>query len=303
VLANPHAGRGRGRRLLVAVLSRLAAAGRDLEVLDSGSRAGALAAVSAAVRGGAGAVVAVGGDGTAHLALQAVAGTAVPLGLVPVGTGNDLAAELGVAGDPLAAAAAIATVLRGGSHHRRIDLARIDPARIDPAVVDGPGGGSRWYGGVLAAGFDAIVNERANRMRFPRGPRRYDMAVLAELARLRPRRYRMRLDGVPQEVEAVLVAVGNTGRYGGGMRVCPAADPTDGQLDVLLVGPVRRRELVRMLPRVYRGTHLAHPQVRILRAGTVQLDGEPIVTYADGERAYPLPVTITAVPGALLLLG
>ena len=104
-----------------------------------------------------------------------------------------------------------------------------------------PDGAERWYGAVLGAGFDAIVNERANRMRFPRGRRRYDVATVAELVRLRPRAYTMRLDGEVHEFDAVLVAIGNTASYGGGHRICPAADPTDGLLDVVVAGPMSRR--------------------------------------------------------------
>jgi diacylglycerol kinase (ATP) len=140
-------------------------------------------------------------------------------------------------------------------------------------------------------------------MRFPRGPRRYDLAILAELARLRPRRYTLRLDGVAHTVDAVLVAVGNTASYGGGMRICPAADAGDGLLDVVVAGAVGRLTLMRIKPRVYRGTHVEHPMVTSFRARTVELDSEGIIGYAAGERTFPLPVTVTCVPGALTLLG
>ena len=155
---------------------------------------------------------------------------------------------------------------------------------------------------MLAAGFDAIVNERANRMRWPRGPRRYDLAIVVELARLRPRRYRLVLDGVAQEVDAVLIAVGNTASYGGGMRICPAADPHDGLLDVVVGGRFDRRTLMRVKPQIYQGTHVTHPLARVYRARTVELAADGITTYADGERAFELPVTVSAAPGALQLL-
>ncbi|HEU4422935.1 MAG TPA: diacylglycerol kinase family protein, partial [Pilimelia sp.] len=234
----------------------------------------------------------VGGDGTLHLGLQAVAGTAVPFGLVPAGTGNDWAAEVGVPADPLAAADAVVAALRGGSS-RELDLARLTGADGQP----------RWFGAVLAAGFDAIVNERANRIRWPRGPRRYDLATVLELARLRPRRYTLRLDGEVLELDAVLVAVGNTASYGGGHRICPAADPTDGLLDVIVGSPMSRVKLMRLKPRVFSGTHVTDPLVSTYRARVVELAAEGITTYADGERMVPLPVTIEAVPGALRLLS
>ncbi|MEH0937796.1 diacylglycerol kinase family protein [Micromonospora psammae] len=291
VLANPSAGRGRHRDLLPRLLDGLAAAGRAVELLSARTPDEAEAACRAAVAGGAAALVAVGGDGTVHQALQAVAGTAVPFGPVPAGTGNDFAVDTGFPADPLAAVDVIAAALRE-RRSRPVDLAR----------MTGPEGGDRWYGAVLAAGFDAIVNERANRMRWPRGPRRYDLAILVELARLRPRRYTLRLDGEEHHLDAVLVAIGNCASYGGGMRICPTADPTDGLLDVVVGGRFDRRTLMRVKPRIYAGTHVTHPLVRSYRARTVELSAEGITTYADGERSLALPVRITAVPGAVRLL-
>jgi diacylglycerol kinase (ATP) len=292
VLHNPTAGRGRHRAALDATVRLLSATGREVRVLDAGSAEEALAAARAAVRGGAAALIAVGGDGTVHLGLQAVAHTGVPFGVVPSGTGNDFAAEALGPSDPEAAATAIAAALAAG-RTRRVDLAR----------VTGPGGYERFFGAVLGAGFDAIVNERANAMRWPRGRLRYDIATYAELVRLRPRRYTLTLDGDAREVEAVLVAVGNTASYGGGMRICPAADCTDGLLDVVVAGPISRTTLVRIKPRVYRGTHVHHRQVTSFRAASVGIAADGITTYVDGERACRLPVTVTAEPGALTLLA
>jgi diacylglycerol kinase (ATP) len=292
VLTNPAAGRRRHRRVVPHVLDRLAAAGRPLALLDAASAPEAEAACRAAIDGGAAALVAVGGDGTLHAAVQAVAGTEVPFAVVPAGTGNDFALALGAPADPLAAADAAAAALRGGAT-RRFDLGR----------VTGPDGAVRWVGTVLAAGFDARVNERANRLRWPRGDRRYDLAIFLELVGLRARRYRLRLDGEEREVDAVLVAVGNTASYGGGIRICPAADPTDGRLDVVVGRRMSRTTLVRLRPRAYRGTHVTHPLVDAYRAATVELAAEGITCYADGERCLPLPVTVTCVPGALRVLS
>src|SRR5690606_8060258 len=275
-----------------AVLDRLAGAGLPLRQLEADTGATAETACREAVAAGAAALVALGGDGTLHAALQAVAGTSVPFGVVPLGTGNDIAAGFGLPRDPLAAAAALATALRT-QRSRPVDLAR----------VTRPGGTERWYGGVLAAGFDAIVNERANRMRWPRGDRRYDLAILAELARLRPRGYRLQLDGEAHEFEAVLVAVGNTVSYGGGIRICPRADPTDGLLDVVVGLAMSRTMLIRLRPAAKRGNHLRHKLVRAYQAREVRLACEGITAYADGERCGPLPITITAVPGALRVLA
>ncbi|HEV7755727.1 MAG TPA: diacylglycerol kinase [Mycobacteriales bacterium] len=293
VLVNPTAGRGRGARDVAAVVATLRSAGLDVTELHATGPVEASAAVATAVAGGLAALVAVGGDGTVHLAAQAVAGTATALGIIPAGTGNDLAAALGVPADPVRAAAEIVRRLVGG-----------DTVRIDAVRTTGPDGRSYgWWACVLAAGFDSAVNERANRMRWPRGPRRYDVAILAELARLRPLDFRLSLDGVTHDLRGTLVAVGNTDSYGGALRMCPAADPTDGLLDVTVVGPVTRRELIRVKPRVYTGTHVDHPLVTTYRAAEVRIDAPGVTAYADGERLGPLPLTLTCVPGALTVLA
>jgi diacylglycerol kinase (ATP) len=281
VLANPIAGKGRHADRLPELLDRLG----QHELLPATDRETAAKAARAAVAGGASAVVAIGGDGTAHLALQAVAGTDIPLGIVPLGTGNDLAAALGLPSDPYLA---VETVRNG--QIRKVDLGRVTS-----------GDRSVYFGSVMAAGFDALVNERANRMRWPRGPRRYDIAIFVELARLRPLRYRLVCDGEPMELDSVLLAVGNTRRYGGGLMICPDADPTDGLLDVT-TGMGGRATLVRLKPAVRTGTHVQHPAVRTFKARTLEISGPPLWSYADGERLAPLPLTVTCVPSALTLL-
>ena len=292
VLRGPTAGRGRHHASVAAVLDALGSGGRDVVVLDADSVAEAEAMCARSVADGAAALVAVGGDGTVHLAVQAAAGTGVPFGVVPAGTGNDFATAVGIPADPVAAARAITAALDAGVS-RPVDLAR----------MSGPHGYQRWFAAVLGAGFDAIVNERANAMRWPKGRRRYDIAIFAELVRLHPRHYRIDVDGISYDRDAVLVAIGNTHSYGGGMKMCPAADPTDGLLDIVVAGPISRTTLLRLQPKVYQGTHVTHPALVQLRGRTVTLDGEGITAYADGERTCPLPITVSAVPGALNLLG
>jgi diacylglycerol kinase (ATP) len=291
VLANPRAGRGRHRGLLPGVLERLGASGRSVRLLSADSAEDAEKACHRAVAEGIGALVAVGGDGTVHRAVQAVAGTQVGFGVVPAGTGNDFAAGTGVPTDPMAAASAVAEAVRDG-RGTPVDLARVTTGQGDV----------RWYGAVLAAGFDAIVNERANRMRWPRGPRRYDLAIVLEMARLRPRRYRLELDGVNRSFTGVLVAVGNCRSYGGGMLICPDADPTDGLLDVVVAAPLGRGAMVRLKPRLRRGTHVTDPRVGSYQAREVRIGAPDIIGYADGERVAALPLVISCEPGAIRLL-
>ncbi|MFE0426136.1 diacylglycerol kinase, partial [Streptomyces sp. NPDC058953] len=109
--------------------------------------------------------------------------------------------------------------------------------------------------------------------------------------------------GVPRAAEAILVAVGNGDSYGGGMRICAGAALDDGLLDVVVVADCDRRTLLRVFPRVYRGTHLDHPKVTVHRARSVRLAAEGLTAYADGERLGPLPLTAECVPGAVRVLA
>jgi diacylglycerol kinase (ATP) len=287
VLVSPGAGRGRARRVADGVLAALRDGGLSPVVLATGSRSDAEKRAADAVADGAAAVVAVGGDGAVHAALQAVAGTATPLAVVPAGTGNDLALALGVPRDPVAAARAAAEDLAAG-RTRTVDAGRT---------------GGRWWATVLCCGFDSGVSDRANRLRWPRGPRRYDVAILAELARHRPRELTLVLDGETRTVPVTLVAVGNTSWYGAGMRICPGADPADGRFDVTVVGPLSRVELVRARPMLTEGSHVGHPAVTVHRAARVELSGEGVSTWADGEPVAPLPAVAECVPGALTVVG
>jgi len=262
-----------------------------VRLLEADSGTAAEHACHLAVAHGAVALVAVGGDGTVHRVLQAVAGRATGFGLVAAGTGNDFASAVGVPEDPREAAAGIAAALAAGRDQR-----------IDAALVADAAGRERWFCAVLAAGFDALVNERANRMRWPSGPRRYDLAIVLELARLRARGYTLELDGEVRTVAAEIVAVGNAASYGGGMRILPDADPADGLLDVIYASPLGRAGLTRLKPRLRSGTHVTDPRVTVFRARHVRLRSEGIVAYADGERLGPLDLDLTCAPGAVRLL-
>jgi diacylglycerol kinase (ATP) len=279
LVVNPTSGRGRGGAVRSLVEERLRAGGASVRTIVGTGADDARDLCHRAVAEGIDALVAVGGDGMVHLALQAVAGTETPLGIVPAGTGNDLATCLGIPGDPVAAAA---LVLGGG--RRRIDAVRV---------------GERWFGCVLGAGFDSVVNERANRMRWPRGGSRYDLAIALELPRFRPLPFRLTLDGEVWETDAMLVAVGNAQSYGAGLRITPDALLDDGLLDVCVLAPVSKVEFVRTLPKARTGRHVEHPAVTVRRAKNVTLESPGVVAYADGERIGPLPVTCECVPGAV----
>ncbi|GAA1519614.1 diacylglycerol kinase [Streptomyces albidochromogenes] len=289
LFVNPTAGRGRGAHAAQPAASALRSAGFSVRTVLGQDADDALRRAREAVEGGTGALIAVGGDGMVSLALQAVAGTPTPLGVVAVGTGNDFARTLGLpVRDPAGAGRLAAEALKGG-RTADVDLGRV---------------GEKWFGTVLASGFDSRVNDRGNRMRWPSGRLKYDLAMVAELASFKPVPYRITLDdGDVHEVEATLVAVGNGTSYGGGMRICAGARTDDGLFDVTVVGDCSRTTLIKVFPQVYRGTHLGHPKVTVHRAAKVELAARGITGYADGEPLGALPLTAECVRGAVRVLG
>ncbi|GAA3100260.1 diacylglycerol kinase [Streptomyces rectiviolaceus] len=289
LFVNPTAGRGRGAHAAQPAASALRASGFSVRTVIGEDSSDALRRARDAVDAGTRALIAVGGDGMASLALQAVAETSTPLGVIAVGTGNDFARALGLpVRDPAAAGAVVADAL-GAGRTRDIDLGRV---------------GKTWFGTVLASGFDSRVNDRGNRMRWPTGRFKYDLAMVAELAAFRPIPYRITLDDDQvHQVEATLVAVGNGSSYGGGMKICARADMSDGLFDVTVVGDCSRTTLLKVFPRVYKGTHLDHPKVTVFRAAKVELAASGVTGYADGEQLGGLPLKAECVPGAVRVLG
>jgi len=284
LLTNPTAGKGRGARARTVALGRLRDAGfvvRDLAGRDGDE---ALDLARQCVADGVEALVVCGGDGMVHLGAQAVAESGVALGIVPAGTGNDVARYLDLPRKDAAAAAD--RVVAGRT--RTIDLARC---------------GSRYFVTVMAAGFDAVVNERANRMTWPRGQMRYNLATVAELRTFEPISYTLDLDGATRRLDAMLVAVGNGPSFGGGLRITEGAVLDDGLLDVVLFKPVSKPGLLRTYPKLFRGTHVTHPQYEHHRVRRVTVAAPGIVAYADGERFGPLPLTVECAPGALTVLA
>lgn len=289
LVVNPASGRGMAARLADGVAARLRDAVDRLDVRIAADAADTAGTARRAVDGGFDLLAVLGGDGSVHLAIQACAGSDTALAVIPAGTGNDLAASLGMPNDPLAAAGEVAAVIGRGDRPEPLDLGRLDG-------LDGGG----WFSTVLCAGFDSKVNERANLMRWPRGPSRYNLAIFVELARLGSYPLSVQTENGTHELAATMVAVGNTPTYGGGLRICPGAGLHDGLFEVTVVGPISRRRLVRMLPLLRTGAHVQEPEVLTLRARHVRLTGDNgWVAYADGDRQRTLPVAITCVPDAI----
>lgn len=288
-LTNPLSGHGTAIHVAEAAIARLHARGVEVNEIIGDDAQDARHLAAAAIERGTDALVATGGDGVISNALQVLAGTDIPLGIIPAGTGNDHAREFGIpTKDPEAAAD---VVVDGWT--QTIDLGRIRDAA----------GQDKWFGTVAAAGFDSLVTDRANRMSWPHGRLRYYVAMLAELTQLRMLPFRLVLDGTREiDADITLAAFGNTRSYGGGLLICPNADYTDGLLDITMAHTASRTKFVRLFPTVLKGTHVELDEVTTARAKTIHVECPGINVYADGDFACLLPAELSAVPGALRIL-
>ena len=301
LIINPRAGRGRARKALPSVLAGLRAGWHDvdLQVQQTSSPTDAKARVKAAAQrllanideANPPALLVMGGDGMVSLGLDAVAGTPVRLGIIPVGTGNDFIRGTGL---PDTADAAVAAIV--GGLERQIDLMQVEGKMIG-------GASRRWAGSVLSTGYDALVNRRTNRRRLNIGALGYGIDALIELAKFQPVNYRLTIDGVRRDEVAMLVAVGNAGYFGGGMNICPDADVSDGLLDLTIIHPVGRPTLLRLLPKMYDGSFRTDPCVEMLRARQVTIDGDRLFGMADGEEFGKVPLECTCEADILWLMG
>ena len=285
LLVNPTSGKGAGRAIGADTRRRLAEAGHEVLDVSGADYRQARARARDAVEAGVETLVVVGGDGMVHLGVNLCATTQTRLAVVAAGTGNDFARNLGL---PIRNAARAVELLTTG-RTRQIDLGRVTH---DVA-------GEKWFGGVLGAGFDAVVNARAQSMRWPRGQMRYNLAIVRELPVFKPIPYAVEVDGHRIETRAMLVTVANTSSFGGGMRVSPDADVTDGLLDVMIVHELSVPAFLRVFPKVYSGTHVTHPAVELHRGTRIRLEAEGIHSQADGESFADLPIDTEVVPGAL----
>jgi diacylglycerol kinase (ATP) len=223
-------------------------------------------------------VISVGGDGLAHLVLQLVVPRKIAFAPMPAGTGNDIVRTLGWSLDDIT------------SYLDRVTQESAQP--IDLGNVD-----SEWFAAILSTGFDSVVNERANSLSWPKGPQRYNVAIAMELPRFQPLRYEIELDTEKISTEAMLIAIGNGRSYGGGMYVCPQAQLNDGLFDVMILEPVSKVEFLKVFPKVYSGSHISHPKVKMMRSSKVKLTAKAIA-YADGERIGPAPISAECIRGA-----
>ena len=296
VIINPTSGRGVGAKIGERLLAALGSAGAKVVDLSSDTAEAAYSAGQAAIaENRIDALLVVGGDGTAQLGVNLCADTNVALGVVEAGTGNDSSRALGLRGvSPEELANRFIATL---NTPRAVDVMRVVSSSE-----------TFWSFGSVSAGFDALVNARANQMAWPKGPSRYQVAMVAELASFKPIRYRAVIDGHERDFEAMLCVAANAQGFGGGMQIVPHAEINDGFFDLLILHKISRAELIKVFPKVFKGLHVTHPAVEFVRCRELHIEAVssqhgPMPCFADGEGKGHSPMRISLKAGALKVLG
>jgi diacylglycerol kinase (ATP) len=288
VVFNPHSGKGRGAQFVAPVLQALAPAKR-LEHGFTQAPGDEARLAGEAVRRGFRRIVAVGGDGTWGNVGNAILRTGVPaaLGLVPAGTGCDLAKTLGI---PSRDVGACCRIVLGG-RARAIDVGRIE---------------DKHFLNIAGFGYDVAVLEHSWSVAYLEGAALYLYCALRQLGSYRGFSLETEVDGRPLgKAEMLMVIVANARVFGGGFRVAPHADVEDGKLEAVAFANMGFAGRVRALAGLLRGTHLKHPRVTAATAARLVYRFEAPPAYeTDGEwnRARSAELVVEAVPKALRVL-
>ena len=281
LFANPTSGRGKGAKVLAIIEKYLISQDLLFIAISTSSLKQSLLLLKENIQKYPEAkVIVIGGDGMVHAAINNIEDN--PIGLIPAGTGNDFARALGlVLDDPISS------------------IKRATSANVD--LVDLGKVGEDYFAAICSTGFDSIVNERANGLKWPHGKMKYNIAMLLELPKFQPKSYKIVIDGKPLETQAMLIAIANGLSYGGGMKVCPAAQLQDGLLDIMILAPVSKFEFIRIFPSVFKGLHMTQPAFSIVQGRSIQITADA-VGYADGERIGNLPLNVSISPNRMKVL-
>ena len=287
IVINPTSGRGRGKADGKLAKEEFAKHGIELVDLSGESfQDASLKAKKAIEDKSIEGLIVVGGDGMFHLGVNATAKTDLPLGLIAAGTGNDSARALGLP---------IHDVVAGVAHI----VSKLKATRLVDLIESESNSRKFFSFGAVSAGFDALVNKRANMWNWITGPIKYRFAMYRELASFKPIDYRAVIDGVERIFQANLCTVANSPSYGGGLYITPQASVDDGEFDLFILNSISRLELIKLFPSVYEGKHVTHPAVEIIRAKKVVLDSPGMPAYSDGEHVGDSPVECKVAPKAL----
>jgi YegS/Rv2252/BmrU family lipid kinase len=270
-IVNPKAGKGKGRWALNKLANELSSSSTS-QLLPTEYPGHAIELA----RGTSGeVVVAVGGDGTANEVVNGIMGTGKALGVLPVGSGNDLVKALEIPEDFETSL----NLLRSGKRHvMDCGIVECSHGQVRPTEA------MRYFVNGVGIGFDAEVAERSNRRRFLRGTTAYVIAVLQTLGKYRSPHFKITLDSSPSESRNLLIAIGNGHCAGGGFYLTPDARIDDGLLDVCMIDDLSIPEILLIMPKVMKGTHTSASGVTMRRAKTISVAAkERFFVHADGE--------------------
>lgn len=293
VVLNPASGRGTGARrrpelesLLEKAEANARECGREINwrIVQTERPGHGADLARKAVEEGAEIVAAAGGDGTYGEVVNGIAGTDAILGILPFGTGNDFSRHLGLGTD---LAKAVETLFNGVA--KPIDIGRVN---------------DRYFINVAGCGFDAVVAARVNHgFRLLHGTAAYVAAVITSLIKFKPAPFKICVDGEAWETKAYLCSIANSQSFGGGMKIAPGARIDDGLLDICILGDAGKLEFLTAFPRVFKGTHVTHPKVTMLKASHITVESEPAMPIlVDGEVMGRTPVEFTVQPGAIRVM-
>ncbi len=226
--------------------------------------------------------IGAGGDGTIHYMIQKLANTDCNLGIIPIGSGNDMIKTFNIKPDINESIRII----------KSNNIKRIDLGLFNKKV---------YYIGIAGSGFDSEVTRFANETRLPiKGEAKYNFSVYKTLVTFKPKIFKIKHDGVPESLNTMMMVVANLKYYGGGMKIAPDADPFDSKFDVCVIGAMSLIKFIKSFPSVYAGTHLSIPDVKYFKAEKVEIDcAKKFDVYGDGEYMGVLPAEFETSPKSL----
>ena len=291
VILNPAANRGKAKAVGAKVFQYFAEAGIPVVNLSGETALAATEKANIMIRSqDLSGIVAIGGDGTSQLGMNLAVPSQLPLGLIPAGSGNDQVRELGIS--LIDTKAAVDNIIASLDEPRRVDAMKVSVS-----------GREFWSLGSISAGFDALCATRANSLKWPKGPNSYVAALLLELPSFKAIKYHLDVDGEKRVIDAMLCGVANVKNFGGGMKISPNSEITDGELEVFILHQVSRGRLLRIFPTVYKGGHLKFPEIEIFKAKSVKISNDNFPVTCDGELVGNAPFSAEIHPGALRLLS
>ena len=291
VILNPAANRGKAKAVGAKVFQYFAEAGIPVVNLSGETALAATEKANIVIRSqDLSGIVAIGGDGTSQLGMNLAVPNQLPLGLIPAGSGNDQVRELGISLTDTKAA--VDNIIASLDEPRRVDAMKVSVS-----------GREFWSLGSISAGFDALCATRANSLKWPKGPNSYVAALLLELPSFKAIKYHLDVDGEKRVIDAMLCGVANVKNFGGGMKISPNSEITDGELEVFILHQVSRGRLLRIFPTVYQGGHLKFPEIEIFKAKSVKISNDNFPVTCDGELVGNAPFSAEIHPGALRLLS